>query len=114
MRVVQTVQRHNTTCGADGEVGRIVDESAGLDQIIEDGRVDWAGTGSVVVDVDEGLEDLVGKLQPWPMEARNVAPVPAVSIDQQLGPAHREWWGVRGGGARRGQQGKARLTCCDR
>lgn len=87
--VIQAIQRYDATCGADSEVGRIVNESANLDQVVEDGGVDWAGTGGVVVDVDEGLEDLVGKLQPWPVEGRNVTPVSAVSVDQQLGLAHR-------------------------
>lgn len=80
MRVVQAVQRYDATCGANGEVSRIVDEAADLDQVVEDGGVYWAGAGGVVVDVDEGLEDLVGKLQPWPMERRDIAPVSASSI----------------------------------
>lgn len=88
--VVQAVERHDATCGAHGEIGRIVNEPADLDQVVEDGGIDWAWAGGVVVDVDEGLEDLVGKLQPWPMKRRDVAPVSAVSIDQRLGRAHRE------------------------
>lgn len=80
MRIVQAVQRYYATCGANGEVSRIIDEAADLDQIIEDGGVDWAGAGGVVVDVDEGLEDLVGKLQPWPMERGDIAPVSADAI----------------------------------
>lgn len=87
--VVQAIQRYDATCGADSEVGRIVNESAYFDQVVEDGGVDWAGAGGVVVDVDEGLEDLVGKLQPWPVEGRNVTPVSAISVNQQLGLAHR-------------------------
>lgn len=68
MGVVQAIEGYNATCGADSKVGRIVDESADLDEVVEDGGVDWAGAGGVVVDVDESLEDLVGKLQPWPVE----------------------------------------------
>lgn len=68
MGVVQAIEGYDATRGADSEVGRIVDEPADLDEVVEDGGVDWAGAGGVVVDVDEGLEDLVGKLQPWPVE----------------------------------------------
>lgn len=99
MGVVQAIEGYNATCGADSEIGRIVDESADLDEVVEDGGVDWAGAGGVVVDVDEGLEDLVGKLQPWPVEGRDVTPVSVVSVDQQLCLAHREWWGGQGGAA---------------
>lgn len=91
MGVVQAVERYDATCGADSEVGRIVDEPADLDQVIEDGGVDWAGARGVVVDIDEGLEDLVGKLQPWPVEGRDVTPVSAVSVGQLWSSlAHRE------------------------
>lgn len=96
MRVVQAIKGYNATCGTDSEVGRIVDESADLDQVVEDGGVDRAGAGGVVVYVDEGLEDLVGELQPRPVEGRDITPVSVVSIDQQLGLAHREWWGCQG------------------
>jgi DNA-binding transcriptional LysR family regulator len=87
--VVQVVQRYKATCGADGEVGRLVDESADLDQVKEDGEIDWAGTRGEAVDLDESLQDVVGELQPWPMKRRNIAPVPAFSIDQQLSLALR-------------------------
>lgn len=97
MGVVEAIQRYDATCGADSEVGRIVDQPADLYQVVEDGRVDWAGARGVVVDVDEGLEDLVGELQPWPVEGRDVTPVSAVSIDQQLGLAHWQRWSVFSG-----------------
>lgn len=101
MGVVEAIEGYNATCGADSEVGRIVDESADLDQVIEDGGVDRAGAGGVVVDVDEGLEDLVGKLQPRPVEGRDITPVSVVSIYQQLSLAHREWWGCQAGAVQR-------------
>lgn len=78
MRIVQALERHQTTGGANREIGGVVDQSADLEQIVEDGGIDGAGEWGVVVDVGEGFEDLGGELEPWSMERRDVAPMPVL------------------------------------
>lgn len=77
---MQAIEGHDAAGGAHGEVGSIVDEPADLDQVVEDGGVDGSRARGVVVDVDKGLQYLMGKLQPWSVEGGYVAPVSAADL----------------------------------
>ena len=72
-------------CDASGSANReccsFIDESADLGQVEQRGRVYGAGSGSVVVDVRKGFEDVRGQLKPWAVEGGDVAPVPARSYE---------------------------------
>lgn len=96
---MQAVERYNAACSANGQIGGIIDESADLDQVVEDGGVDRSRSRCAVVDVDEGLQDLVRKLQPGSVKGRYVAPVPAGCIPSAIGLGA---WTLRGRGLRRG------------
>ena len=73
------VERDDARGGADREICGIVDEAADLDEIEEDGGVNGARSGGVVVDVGKGLEDLGRQLEPGAVKGRNVAPMPGGS-----------------------------------
>lgn len=70
------VERGNARGGLDAEVRGIVNEAADLDEVEEDGRVDRARSGRVVVAVGEVLEDLGWQLEPGAVEGRDEAPMP--------------------------------------
>lgn len=75
MRVVQALERHQATGSADGEIGRVIDQLADFQQIVEYGWVNRTGERSVVINVGEGLEDFGRKLKPRAMKGRYVAPM---------------------------------------
>jgi hypothetical protein len=70
--------------GAHGEVGGIIDETADLDQVEEDCRVNGARPGSVVVRIGDSFQNFRGELKPWAMKGRNIAPM---SEDNEIFPS---------------------------
>jgi len=91
----------NVGSGADGQVRGRFDQPADLEQIGEDGGVDGARAGVVVVDVGYNLDVFGGEMEPGPVEGRDVAPVPA-TVDGVSGDGFLDLSGVHGG----------RPTCC--
>jgi hypothetical protein len=61
--------------GAHGEVRSFIDGFADLDEVEEDGGVDWVRTGSYVIAVGKGFEDFGGELEPRAVEGGDVSPM---------------------------------------
>ena len=50
---------------ADSQAGGIVDQFPDLDQVEEDGGIDWSRARGVVITLGQALEDFVRQLKPW-------------------------------------------------
>ena len=66
----------DAVAGAHRFLGRLVDGLADLDNVVKDGGIDQARRGHGVVLVGQRGQYLRRELEPWPMEGRDVAPVP--------------------------------------
>lgn len=60
---------------ADGEIGGFVNQTAYLDEIKEDGRIDGPRSRGGIVAICETLENFRRQLEPRAVERRNVAPM---------------------------------------
>jgi hypothetical protein len=99
------VERGDARSGLDAEVRGIVDEVADLDEVEEDGRVDGARSGGVVVAVGEVLEDLGRQLEPGAVEGRDEAPMPGDRELASPASASRSWFRTRDRVRARGRMG---------
>lgn len=69
-------------CSAYSQARSIVNQSSDVYKVEENRRVNRPWARRVVVAVGQAIEDLWGKIQPWPVVGRNMPPVPGSRVSR--------------------------------